>query len=92
MPISTAFAPAPAASSRNLKPLKIIRSEETIRDVADIHLFIAMSNPAASLCGPLVGGQADRRHRLRDLTRGKFGQGREDELRLSDLLAGVSYA
>jgi toxin ParE1/3/4 len=30
-----------------LKPLKIIRSEETIQDVADIHLFIAMSNPAA---------------------------------------------
>jgi plasmid stabilization system protein ParE len=31
-----------------LKPLKIIRSEETIRDVADIHLFIAMSNSAAA--------------------------------------------
>ena len=31
-----------------MKPLKIIRSEETIRDVADIHLFIAMKNPAAA--------------------------------------------
>jgi toxin ParE1/3/4 len=31
-----------------LKPLKIIRSEETIRDAADIHLFIAMDNPAAA--------------------------------------------
>ena len=31
-----------------MKPLKIIRSEETIRDVADIHLFIAMNNPAAA--------------------------------------------
>jgi len=31
-----------------LKPLKIIRSEETIRDMANIHLFIAMSNPAAA--------------------------------------------
>ena len=31
-----------------MKPLKIIRSEETIRDVADIHLFIATNNPAAA--------------------------------------------
>jgi toxin ParE1/3/4 len=31
-----------------LKPLKIIRAEEAIRDVADIHLFIAMNNPAAA--------------------------------------------
>ena len=31
-----------------MKPLKIIRSEETIRDVTDIHLFIAMNNPAAA--------------------------------------------
>jgi hypothetical protein len=36
--------------------------------------------------------QPDRRHGLRDLTRGKLGQGREDEFGLSDLLAGVSYA
>jgi hypothetical protein len=52
----------------------------------------AMSNPAAGLCGPFVCGQSHRRLSLRDLTRGKLGQGREDELRLSDLLAGVSYA
>ena len=51
----------------------------------------AVGNPAAGLRGLSVGGQAHRR-RLRDLTRGKLGQGREDELRLSDLLAGVSYA
>jgi len=31
-----------------LKPLKIIRAEEAIRNVADIHLFIAMNNPAAA--------------------------------------------
>jgi plasmid stabilization system protein ParE len=31
-----------------LKPLKIIRSGEAIRDVADIHLFIATNNPAAA--------------------------------------------
>jgi hypothetical protein len=51
-----------------------------------------MGNPAASLCGLLVGGQAHRRRCLRDLTRRKLGQGREDELRLSDLLGGVFYA
>ena len=52
----------------------------------------ALGDLAAGLCGPFVGGQAHRRHGLRDLTRGKLGQGREDELRLSDLLVGVSYA
>jgi len=52
----------------------------------------AMSNPAARLCDLLVGGQAHCRFSLRDLTGGQLGQGREDELRLSDLLAGVSYA
>jgi toxin ParE1/3/4 len=31
-----------------LKPLKIIRAEEAIRDIADIHLFIAMNNPTAA--------------------------------------------
>jgi toxin ParE1/3/4 len=31
-----------------LKPLKIIRAEEAIRDMADIHLFIAVENPAAA--------------------------------------------
>jgi toxin ParE1/3/4 len=31
-----------------LKPLKIIRAGEALRDVADIHLFIAMNNPAAA--------------------------------------------
>ena len=31
-----------------MKPLKIIRAEEAIRNVADIHLFIAMNNPAAA--------------------------------------------
>jgi toxin ParE1/3/4 len=31
-----------------LKPLKIIRGEEAIRDIADIHLFIAVENPAAA--------------------------------------------
>ena len=51
-----------------------------------------MGNPAAGLCGLHVGWQANRRHGLRDLTRGKLGQGREDGLRLSDLFAGVSYA
>jgi hypothetical protein len=51
-----------------------------------------MGNPAASLCGSFVGGQSHRRHCLRNLTRGKLGQRREDELRLSDLLARVSYA
>jgi hypothetical protein len=50
-----------------------------------------MRDPAASLCGPFVGGQSHRR-RLRDLTRGKLCQGREDGPCLSDLLAGVSYA
>ena len=52
----------------------------------------AVGNPAAGLRGLSVGGQAHRRRRLRNLTRGKLGQRREDELRLSDLLAGVSYA
>ena len=52
----------------------------------------AMGNPAAGLSGPFVSGQSHRRLSLRDLTRGKLGQGREVELRLSDLLAGVSYA
>jgi len=51
-----------------------------------------MGNLAAGLCGPFVGGQFHRCRRLRDLARGKLGQDREDELRLSDLLAGVSYA
>jgi len=51
----------------------------------------AMGDPAARFCGHLVGGQAHRRLSLRNLKRGKLGQGREDELRLSDLLAGVSY-
>ena len=32
-----------------MKPLKIIRAEEAIRDVADIHLFIAMNNPEAAV-------------------------------------------
>jgi toxin ParE1/3/4 len=31
-----------------LKPLKIIRAEEVLNDIADIHLFIAMHNPAAA--------------------------------------------
>jgi toxin ParE1/3/4 len=31
-----------------LKPLKIIRSEESLRDIADIHLFIAVENPDAA--------------------------------------------
>jgi toxin ParE1/3/4 len=31
-----------------LKPLKIIRSEEAFRDIADIHLFIAVENPNAA--------------------------------------------
>ena len=52
----------------------------------------AMGDAAAGLCGLFVGWQAHRRLSLRDLTFGKLGQGREDELRLSDLLAGVSYA
>jgi hypothetical protein len=51
-----------------------------------------MGDAAASLCGLFVGWQARCRLCLRDLSRGKLGQGREDELRLSDLLAGVSYA
>jgi len=51
----------------------------------------AMGNPAAGLWGSFVSGQSHRRLSLRDLTFGKLGQGREDELRLSDLLAGVSY-
>jgi len=50
----------------------------------------AMGDPAAGLCGLLVGWQANRRLRPRDLTRG-LGQDREDELRLPDLLTGVSY-
>ena len=31
-----------------MKPLKIIRSEEALRDIADIHLFIAVENPEAA--------------------------------------------
>jgi len=31
-----------------LKPLKIIRGEEAIRDIGDIHLFIAVENPEAA--------------------------------------------
>jgi toxin ParE1/3/4 len=31
-----------------LKPLKIIRAGEAINDIADIHLFIAVNNPAAA--------------------------------------------
>jgi toxin ParE1/3/4 len=31
-----------------LKPLKIIRAEEALRDIADIHLFIAVENPEAA--------------------------------------------
>ena len=52
----------------------------------------AMGNAAAGLRGLHVGGQAFCRLCLRDQTGGKLGQGREDELRLSDVLAGVSYA
>ena len=51
-----------------------------------------MGNPAASFCCLLVGGQSHRRRSLCNLTRGKLGQGREVEHRLSDLLAGVFYA
>src|ERR1035441_4804286 len=43
----------------------------------------AMGNSAAGLCGPFVGGQAHRRLSLRDLARGKLGQGREDEFGLA---------
>jgi toxin ParE1/3/4 len=31
-----------------LKPLKIIRAEEALNDIADIHLFIAVENPDAA--------------------------------------------
>ncbi|MGA2855010.1 MAG: type II toxin-antitoxin system RelE/ParE family toxin [Verrucomicrobiota bacterium] len=31
-----------------MKPLKIIRAEEAVRDMADIHLFIAVENPDAA--------------------------------------------
>ena len=31
-----------------MKPLKIIRAEAALADIADIHLFIAMNNPAAA--------------------------------------------
>ena len=31
-----------------MKPLKIIRSEDVLRDIADIHLFIAVENPDAA--------------------------------------------
>ena len=31
-----------------MKPLKIIRAGEAIRDIADIHLFIAVENPEAA--------------------------------------------
>ena len=31
-----------------MKPLKIIRAEEALNDIADIHLFIALNNPAAA--------------------------------------------
>ena len=44
----TASARAPAASSKNLKPLKISSAEEAFHDIADIHLFIAMNNPDAA--------------------------------------------
>ncbi len=31
-----------------MKPLKIIRAEEALNDIADIHGFIALHNPAAA--------------------------------------------
>lgn len=31
-----------------MKPLKIIRSDEALRDIADIHLFVAVENPEAA--------------------------------------------
>jgi toxin ParE1/3/4 len=31
-----------------LKPLKIVRAEEALNDIADIHLFIAVENPEAA--------------------------------------------
>jgi len=48
-----------------------------------------MGNPTAGLCGPFVGGQSHRRLSLRDLTRGKLGQGREDELGLAHVIAEI---
>ena len=48
MSILTASTGAPGESSRNLKPLKIIRGEEALSDLADIHLLIAMNNAAAA--------------------------------------------
>lgn len=42
-----------------------------------------MSNPVASLCGLFVGGQSDRRRRLRNLTRGKLSQGGEYQFGLA---------
>ena len=50
----------------------------------------AMGDPAAGLCSPFVSGQSHRHRCLCNLTRG-LGQDREDELRLPDLLTGVSY-
>jgi toxin ParE1/3/4 len=48
MPILIRFAVARGKNSKNLKPLKIIRSEDALRDIADIHLFIAVENPEAA--------------------------------------------
>ena len=31
-----------------MKPLKIIRAEEALNDIADIHLFMALNNPDAA--------------------------------------------
>ena len=48
-----------------------------------------MGDPAAGLCGPFVGGQSHRRLSLRDLARGKLGQGREDEFGLAHVVAKI---
>ena len=48
-----------------------------------------MGNPAASFCGLLVGGQSHRRRSLCNLTRGKLGQGREDEFGLAHVIAKI---
>ena len=49
----------------------------------------AMGDSAAGLCGLLIGGQAHCRVRLRDLARGKFGQGGKDEFGLAHVIAKI---
>jgi len=94
--VSAPLAGSPTASGSRLETLFRFGRRQVV--LAGNHLSTglafqfdsgAMGNPAAGLCGPFIGGQPQRRRRLRNLTRGKLGQGREDKFGLAHVIAKI---